>query len=159
MLLSSLNMVNFLVEEVSLALLSDSDIVLQTVLHEKPSSDGIDSLTVHLFYVFDVRANGDFISRLDKSDVGDDSHMSHLFNGVGDLSLHGRAKACLVPVVKLSSIVKEFHHHWRVLPVDFALVNGSHVLFADLGSSERAVDEHRGSLLIVLGKVLLFPLD
>ena len=85
--------------------------------------------------------------------------MPHFLNCVSNFPLHRRTKACLEPVIKFTSIVEEFDHHWSVLPVNLFLVDSSHVFLTDLSSSERSVDKDRGSLLIMLSKMLLLPLD
>jgi hypothetical protein len=129
------------------------------VFHEQSSGHWVHGLTVHLLNVLDVRANRNLVSRLDKANVRDDAHLPHFLDSVSYLPLDGGAQACLVSIVKLASIIQELDHHWSVLPVDFLLVDSSHVLLADLSSSERSVDEDRRSLLIMLCKVLLLSLD
>ena len=114
---------------------------------------------MHLLNVLDVRANRNLISWLNKANVRNNTHLSHLFDSVSYLPLDGGAQAGLVSVVELTGVVQELDHHWSVLPVDFLLVDSSHVLLADLSSSERSVDEDRRSLLIMLSEVLLLSLD
>ena len=114
---------------------------------------------MHFLNVFNVRTDRDFISRLDESNVRNDTHVSHFLNGVGNLSLHGRTEACLESVVEFTSIVEEFNHHWSVLPVDLFLSNSSHIFIANLSSGQRSINKYRRSLLIMLSKVLLLSVN
>lgn len=94
-----------LIKEVSLPLLSNTDIILKAMFHEQASSDGVNSFAVHLFNILNIRTDRDFVSWLNKSNVRNNSHVSHFLDSVSYLSLDWCTKACLESIVKLTSVV------------------------------------------------------
>ena len=58
------------------------------------------------------------ISWLDQTNSWQQELMSHFLDCFGNFPLNVTFQSCLVSIVKLTSVVQEFYHHWSVLVVN-----------------------------------------
>ena len=122
-----------------------TELLLQAMLEEHAPGNRIDGLLVHLLEVLHKRAHRDLICWLEKTHMSEELHVSHVLDGLGNLTVDTSRQAGLVLVQDLSSLV---HELCRVLPVDIILADSAHELASELSAGQRAVNEGRWLLLV-----------